>query len=146
MNKDALLATLIGFGIGLLITGVLLAGPNLIKLLPPIRLPNFSFSISQNQVQAPTPTPKTAGFSVESPLPEAIENSADLLVSGTASQGATILIAGPSDESAVVVGNDGRFAGKVTLLEGKNDISITSLFNTKIETQKVTVYFTEEAL
>ena len=67
-------------------------------------------------------------------------------MSGTAAKGSTVVIAGPSDESEVVVGADGIFAGKVTLMEGKNDISVTSVTTAKITTQSVTVYYTKETL
>ena len=144
MNKDALLATLIGFGIGLLITGILLIGPNIVKLFPEIKLPSFSFSQSEKSKVTPTPLPKTIAFNIESPLPDAIENTEELLVSGTADSGAIVVIAGPVDESAVLVGKDSKFAGKVTLSEGKNDITVTSVTNGKTSAQSVTVYFTEE--
>lgn len=143
MNKDAILATLIGFGIGLVITGILLVGPNLLKLLPSIKLPAFTQS---QQLPTPTPAPKVPGFAIESPLPETIENTPDLLVNGTASPGATIVIAGPGDESVVTVGSDGKFAGKITLTEGKDDITVTSVLGAKITSQTVTVYFTQESL
>ena len=57
MNKDALLATLIGFGIGLLITAMLLVGPKLL-----VYLPNISFSIPKFNVSqsVPTTTPTSA--------------------------------------------------------------------------------------
>lgn len=145
MNKDALLATLIGFGIGLLITGLLLIGPNIVKMFPAIKLPTISFS-QNNTSPAPTPTPKAALFSIESPLPDAIENSPDLLVSGTAPAGSTVVIAGPSDESVVAVASDGKFAGKITLVEGRNDITVTSLTPDKQTSQSVTVFYTEENL
>lgn len=146
MNKDALLATLIGFGIGLVITGLLLVGPNVAKLFPAMKLPHFSFLQNQKASPTPTPTPKPVGFAIESPLPETIENSTDLLVNGTAVKGATVVIAGPNDESAVVVGTDGKYAGKVTLSEGKDDISVTQVFAGKSTTQTVTVYYTQEQL
>lgn len=145
MNKDALLATLIGFGIGLLITGLLLVGPNILKLFPSIKMPTLSFS-QEKSSPAPTPTPKVAPLTVESPLPESIENSSDLLVSGTAPAASTVVIAGPSDESVVAVVSDGKFAGKITLIEGKNDISVTALSAGSTSTQTVTVYYTQENL
>jgi hypothetical protein len=145
VNKDALLATLIGFGIGLLITGLLLIGPNILKFFPDIKMPSLSFMQSKT-TPAPTPTPKAASFSIESPLPDAIESSSELLVSGTAAAGSTVVIAGPSDESVVAVKEDGKFAGKIKLVEGKNDITVTSLSSDKQTSQSVTVFYTEESL
>jgi hypothetical protein len=137
MNKDALLATLIGFGIGLLITGALLVGPNVFKT---IHLPQ------QNNSPTPTPTPSSFSVKIESPLPDTIENTSDLLVTGTASSGSTVAIAGPLDETVVLVKDDGKFAGKITLTEGKNDITVLSYLGDKQTSQTVTVYFTEEQL
>ncbi len=140
MNKDAILATLIGFGIGLLITGLLLVGPNITKFLPKINLPA--------KVSAPTPTPTPSQFAVtiESPLADAIENTTDLLVSGVTSPGATVVIAGSVDDTAVSAQPDGKYAGKITLTEGKNEIVVTSYLETKQISQSITVYYTPETL
>lgn len=146
MNKDALLATLIGFGIGLLITGLLLAGPNLLKFLPPIKLPTISFTQQKKNTPSPTPTPAQFAVTIESPLPDSIENNEILLLSGTTTKGATVVIAGPTDETVVTVKDDGKFAGKVTLVEGKNDVVVTSYLDSKQATATVTTFYTEEEL
>lgn len=140
MNKDAILATLIGFGIGLLITGLLLLGPNITKFLPKIKLPT--------KVSAPTPTPAPLpfGVTIESPLADAIENTTEILVSGVASPGATVVIAGSVDDTAVASQADGTYAGKITLLEGKNDIMVTAYGQTKQVSQSITVFYTPETL
>lgn len=147
MNKDAVLATVIGFGIGLLITGLLLLGPNITKSLPKIKLPAFSFSQPQKKpAVTPTPTPSQFAVSIESPLADAIENTTDLLVSGITSPGSTVVIAGSADDTAVVAQTDGKYAGKITLVEGKNDIIVTSYSQTKQANQTITVYYTPESL
>ena len=147
MNKDALLATLIGFGIGLLITGLLLLGPSVTKFLPKVTLPKISFS-QPKQKSAPTPTPTPSQFTltIDSPLAEAIENSTDLLVSGVTSSGSTVVIAGSVDDTTVVSQSNGKYAGKITLTEGKNDIVVTSYNTSKQASQTVTVYYTPESL
>ena len=147
MNKDAVLATLIGFGIGLLITGLLLLGPNITKSLPKIKLPIISFSQPQKKpTVTPTPTPSQFAVSIESPLADAIENTTDLLVSGVTSPGSTVVIAGSADDTAVVAQTDGKYAGKITLVEGKNDIIVTSYSQAKQANQTITVYYTPESL
>ncbi|MCX6794240.1 MAG: hypothetical protein NTY06_04030 [Candidatus Gottesmanbacteria bacterium] len=138
MNKDAILATLIGFAIGLLITGLLLVGPNITKMLPKAKL--------QTTAPTPTPTPSQFAVTIESPLAEAIENNTDLLVSGVTSPGSTVVVAGSVDDTAVVSQPDGKYAGKITLTEGKNDIIVTSYRQTKQASQTVTVYYTPENL
>ncbi len=147
MNKDAILATLIGFGIGLLITGILLIGPNITKSLPNINLPTISFlQPKQKPTPTPTPTPSQFGLTIESPLADAIENTSDLLVSGVTTPGSTVVIAGSVDDTVELAQADGKYAGKITLAEGKNDIIVTAYQSQKQMTQTMTVYYTPESL
>lgn len=149
MNKDALLATLIGFGIGLLITGILLVGPSLARGLPKFSLPSFNFSLPKGATQGnttPTPGQKEFLLTIDSPLADAIEEKAEVLVSGKTSPGATVVVAGALDEAVIVVKNDGTYAGKVKLTEGKNEILVTSHTKTEQKAQRVTVFYTPESL
>lgn len=148
MNRDALLATLIGFGIGLIITGILIVGPNVAKSFPKISMPQISLPKAQPKNQ-PSPTPKKEQrLTLDSPLPEAIENKASELVSGTTTPGAVVLIAGPVDETVISANNEGKYAGTLTLAEGKNDIVVTSYVpgEPNVQTAKVMVFYTPEEL
>jgi hypothetical protein len=151
MNKDALLATVIGFGVGLIIAGLVFVGPTIAKNLP--SLPQISWHIDlskflpKRSATVPTPGPKNASatFSIESPLADAIEGKNESLVSGNAVAGAVVVIEGESDDAVVTANQDGAYAGKVSLGEGKNDIKVTEYVNGKQETLTVTVYFTPES-
>lgn len=153
MNKDAFFATLIGLGIGLLLTGIILVGPNLVKSFPKISFPT-TFHISLPNVswfqKKPiiTPTPSVAiiphTVTIDSPLPDAIESTDSILVSGTTSKESKIVIQGIVDDVVIITNGDGKFAGKVTLTEGKNDILVTSYHANESATQKVTVFYTPE--
>lgn len=157
MNKDALFATLIGLGIGLLLTGIILVGPSLAKGFPKITLPTINFSkitlpsFSFPKKLSPTPTvdasklPAGHTITIDSPLPDAIEQTESLLVSGATSIGATVVIQGPIDDIVIVANTDGKYAGKVTLSEGKNDITVTSYSTTKEQKSKtISVFYTPE--
>ncbi|MBI2404768.1 hypothetical protein HYV22_01150 [Candidatus Gottesmanbacteria bacterium] len=146
MNRDALLASLIGFGIGLLITGILLVGPNVIKGFPAIKLPSLAFSLpKKNDIKTtPTATPTPAVLGIASPANEEAVSTSDLVVTGVAPASSTVVVAGPNDEDVVVVKDDGKYAGKITLTEGKNDIVVTSYVNGKGSSQSVTVFYTKE--
>lgn len=149
MNKDALLATLIGFGIGLLITGAFLFGPNIASGLPSIsfKLPNFNFSKPQVQVSPiPTPATRVTSLTVTAPLTESLASEDEVLVSGTAPQGSTIVIAGAKNEEVLSANQGDTFVGKVVLVEGKNDIVVTAYIDQKEEISKLTVYYTPEDL
>ena len=144
MNKDALLATLIGLGIGLVITGSLLLGPNVTKS---IALPKFSFgSPKQKPVVAPASAPKDFFVSIDSPLADDIASKEELLVSGKTLADAMVVVQGPKDEEVIKAKNDGVYAAKITLAEGKNDIAVTAYKDAKQVTQTVTVFYTPEEL
>lgn len=145
MNRDAILATLIGLGLGLFMTGILILGPGLLKYFPKISVP-FSFGKNTANIPTPTPTPAVFTVTIDSPLPEAIAESGTLVISGTTFPKSKVVVSGPVDDDVVIVPDDGKYAGKITLVEGKNDIVVTSYFDTKHTEQKVTVYYTKEAL
>ncbi len=144
MNRDALLATLIGFGIGLLITGILLLGPGLAKSFPHINFPKFSFENKKTTRPSPTPTPTPQTLTIDSPTPESIEGKNEVLVSGKSFPNSVVLVGGPLDEDVVNVSASGTYAGKVLLSEGVNDIQVTSYLSGNATSQSVTVYYTPE--
>jgi len=154
MNKDALLATCIGFIVGLIVTGAVLYGPGLTKNFPKIGFPKISFQLPQfgKKEGTPTPTaatatetPKEHAVIIESPLPDSLEQSDKVLVSGTTSFHATVIISSPLDEVVIEANGDGKYAGKVTLQEGKNDIMVASVDPLgKSVSQSVIVFYTPE--
>lgn len=153
MNKDALLATCIGFIVGLVVTGLVLYGPGLVKNFPKIQLPKISFSLPSfgKSKTSPTPTPAASNTMqghaviIESPLNDALEQENTVLVSGTTSTGSTVVISGPMDEVVIVSNGDGKFAGKITVTEGKSDITVTSFGKSQeVASQTVSVFYTPE--
>jgi hypothetical protein len=151
MNKDALLATFIGFVVGLIVTGLVLYGPGLTKNLPKIQFPKFSFSLPQFGKAKPTPTPTIAtpkkehAVTIESPLPDGLEQENTVLVSGTTTPSSIVVLSGPLDEVVIVANGDGKYAGKVSLSEGKNDISVTSFQQSgPVALATVSVFYTPE--
>ncbi len=148
MNKDALLATIIGFGIGLVITGLVFAGPTIFKNFPSIHLPSLSFlngkPSNTSKKPNPTPRPNSNDLAIESPLADSIEAKPEVLVSGRTAPNATVVIEGESDEAIVVANAQGAYAGTITLGEGKNEIMATSYSNAKVQKQNVTVFYTPE--
>ena len=143
MNKDALLATMIGFIVGLVITGVLMFAPRFAQFLPKISLPSFSFGQSTPAL-SPTPNAQNTGLSINSPLPESIESVSSVLVSGNTEAGATVMIQTDVDDEVLIADSDGKYVGKITLVEGKNDLTVTSYGKTKQETKTITVFYTPE--
>ena len=154
MNKDALLATFIGFVVGLFVTGLVLYGPGLLKNVPKFQLPSFpkfSFSLPQFKKSSVSPTPTTIEtakehtISIESPIGDALEQTETVLVSGTTTPSAIVILSGVNDEIVVEANADGKYAGKVSLSEGKNIITATSYSKPeKVAVQTVSVFYTPE--
>lgn len=149
MNKDALLATIIGFGVGLVITGLVFIGPSLIKTLPSIQFPALTLPKIAQNTKAPKksqPSTKAASndLTIDSPLAENIQPKNEILVSGHTAFGATVVIVGETGENVVVANDQGAYAGTIALGEGKNDIEVTSYAKTQTQKQSVTVYYTPE--
>ncbi|MBI4064861.1 hypothetical protein HY409_00620 [Candidatus Gottesmanbacteria bacterium] len=145
MNRDALLATVIGFGIGLFITGGFLYGPTLIKSLPQVHMPTLSLPVKSKK-PSPTPLPNTLPetLTISSPLSESIESKSETLVSGVTVPESTVIILGALDETVIQGNSDGTYAGKVMLTEGRNDLTIISYHDNNEQSQKVTVFYTPE--
>lgn len=150
MNKDAILATIIGFGVGLVIAGLVFLGPALFKGMPHLHFPDLSFlSKLKSTSNKPKPTPKptkqiASKLTIESPLAESIEPKDQTLVSGNTSPNAIVVLEGENGETVVVANATGAYAGNLTLGEGKNDLIVTSYSGSKSESQSVTVYYTPE--
>lgn len=150
MNKDALLATVIGFGVGLVIAALVFLGPTMMKSAPRFSLPDLSFITSllkrrPSDSAKPTPMPQqTIALTIQSPLPDSIENKNETLISGSVTPHSIVVIEGESAETVAVANDQGSFAGKIGLSEGKNDIAITSYAKDTVQTQTVTVYYTPE--
>ncbi|MEK7577207.1 MAG: hypothetical protein AAB492_01135 [Patescibacteria group bacterium] len=150
MNKDALLATIIGFGVGLILTGLVFLGPSLFKSFPSFSLPKISwpkFFTSQSSA-TPTPTPiKTSGtLMIEAPLPDSIELRSETLVSGKTKPRAIVVVETTDTETVVVANDLGAFATKITLSEGKNELVVSSHEGKEVQTQTLTVFYSSVAL
>lgn len=143
MNRDAIIATVIGFGIGLVITGIFLVGPNFVQYMPKISWPSFALPKSQPK-PTPTPTPAAQTFSISAPLADSIESEDTVLVSGNSPGGSLVVIEGTTDEVIVSANGDGKYAGKISLEEGKNEIVVTSYMSGKPSRLSVIVFYTPE--
>lgn len=150
MNKDALLATIIGFGVGLVLTGLVFLGPSLFKSFPGISLPKISwpkfFTAKSTVTPTPTPAKNSDTLTIEAPLPDSVETRSETLVSGKTKPHAIVVVETIDAETVVVANDTGAFATKIILSEGKNTIVITSHEGKAIQTQNLTVFYSSVAL
>lgn len=148
MNKDALLATIIGFAVGLVIAAAFFFGPALLSNTFHLNVPSISSLLSklkrQQTTVVPTPTADDTTLHIQSPLDESIEPNQETLVSGVTLPNALVVIEGQGDDVVVTANNKGAFAGKITLTEGVNPIQVTSYADKTAQIQRITVYYTTE--
>ncbi len=146
MNKDAILASIIGFGIGLLITGGVIIGPRLLTQLKNNKGDVASATTEKKTEASPTPESSKSNqeLTIDSPTKETILHDSTTEVSGKAPSQAVIVIGTTEDETVVETKDTTSYKATVTLKEGKNDISVASILNGKETVERVTVYYTSE--
>lgn len=153
MNKDALMASIIGFTIGLLITAVLLFGPKLVQGFPQLSLPSFSLGLGN------APADESDETAVEQPLLDLDDSDTTLIdqpennavvfedtitISGTAENATLIVISGFADDIVSPPAAGGTYSESISLEEGRNDILVTAYEDGKPVTDSVTVYYTQD--
>ncbi len=152
MNKDAILASLIGFSVGLLITASIIFGPKLFAQLQTSMREHqgqvASFQTKEdNQPQPSNITsqePLPSSLTIDQPTQESIVKESGITVSGNASPNSLIIVGTTEEESVVQVPSSGKYETKVVLREGKNDISVANVVNDQLFVERVVVYFSQE--
>ena len=141
MRKEVILAIVIGFALGLVITfGVWTANQALKS--QKAETPVSTVTTPPTEVTPPV----TFVLDITSPEDGALVNEAKVMVSGRTQPDSTITITSEKGEDIVLAGADGTFANEVSLVNGTNEITITA-FN--LEGEEVTktinlVYSTAE--
>jgi len=139
VRKEVLIAIIIGFGLGLVITfGIWTA--------------NRALETSAPQKQAPlveetTPTP-VPGLSLilTSPEDNSISSEEKIEVSGLTTPGATVVILYQEGEKILEADQEGSFSTEITLVGGANEIKISAFDQEGNQAEKTltVVYSTAE--
>lgn len=122
MRKEVLIAIIIGFVLGLVITfGVWTANKAMKEGPTTAQLP-------EETQQTPTPSP-TLGIDLEisSPTDNAVSDKEKVDVAGKTSPAATVVILFQEGEKIIEADNNGNFSTEITLVGGNNEITISSI-------------------
>ena len=141
MNKDTVVASVIGFGLGLVAAIALWIVPRLIPKTPITQKDN-------NQVLSETVqnSPSLQTFDVTSPKDGDISKSADLKISGKASPNTLIFVSSSENNQSTQTDDSGNFSLPLKIHEGSNEIAVLNVSNGKEETKRLSVYFVDEEL
>lgn len=138
MKKEVVLAIVIGFGLGLIITyGIWLANKSLKTISPTDATPTPEISESTLPTTQPeitqSPSPKLTptqsngvNLNITSPQDELLSESAKITVKGTTNPSAIVAIAYEGGQQLVSADASGNFSAEVALDGGYNLITVTA--------------------
>lgn len=139
MRKEVIIAIVLGFALGLVITfGIWNANKALKeKEQPPV---------TEQVTGAPQSTPTVSSFSLAilAPEDESVQNEEKIAVVGTTEAGANVVVISQTGETIVEADNSGKFETEITLESGTNEINITAT-NEKGEEATKTIYLVYSA-
>ncbi|MBI2010068.1 MAG: hypothetical protein HYS86_02695 [Candidatus Chisholmbacteria bacterium] len=137
MKKEVILAIVIGFAIGLLITFGIYTARTALENAP------------QNPSPQPSASPENstqAGLIITTPANEALVDTATIPLEGTATPEAIITIITPEGQQIITADSEGNFATEIELAGGANEIQISAFTpeGLKTEVSLTVVYSTAE--
>jgi len=142
MKKEVLIAIVIGFALGLLITfGIWTANK---AILTKSEAPPEEKEV-QETVE-PTPTPVGFSLNILSPQDESLIDTNKVEIKGSSVPAAIIVIVAENGEKIIEADENGSFATEVSLVRGINEITITAFNQEGEKTSKTlsVVYSTAE--
>lgn len=143
MRKEVLIAIIIGFGLGLVITfGIWTANKALKQTAPK----NQQEELEKNEAISPTPT-QVLPLSINSPENNSISNKEKIPVSGKTTPGAVVVVLFQEGETILEADNEGNFSTEISLNGGSNEIKVSSFDKEGNEnSQTLSVVYTTVAI
>lgn len=127
MKKEVLIAIIIGFGLGLIITfGIWKANQSLREI--GLRQTPTEPPLSNPQEQFPTPTSENA-LIITTPEDNSISNQENIAITGKTAPDANLAIVYNDGEKIIQADSSGLFSTQITLSGGVNQITVTSVDN-----------------
>jgi hypothetical protein len=141
MNKDTVVASLIGFGLGLVAAIVLWVVPRILPSAP--KSPPKTSEVASVDVKGDANPPEN--FTVTSHKDGDVLKTADMTLEGRA-QDTELVVVSTADTTAVVKPTQNLFKTPVTLKTGANHIVVTRLTKDVEESKTLFIYFYEDLL
>lgn len=123
MRKEVLIAIVLGFVLGLVITFGLWSANKAMK---------SKEALTQTEETAtptlvPTPTPaQVFSLAILTPEDESVQNKEKVTVSGTTEPEAQVVVIGEKDEKIVTADSKGKFEAEIVLENGTNEITVSA--------------------
>lgn len=135
MNKDTIVASVIGFGLGLIAAITLWVVP---RILPKISSAKPIPSVQESA--PPSGSFVNNGLEITAPMDGEVTKESEITVTGKAPNAATVLVNTATETIAVIPDTAGNFSSKIILTEGANEISVAAFVDGKENSQHLFVY------
>lgn len=141
MRKEVLIAIIIGFGLGLVITFGIWTANRALKGAPSTPAPS-----KEEEAITPTSAPQEFSLIITSPEDESISTQEKIEVAGKTTPDITVVILYQEGEKIIQADSQGSFSSEITLVGGANQIEITAYDQDGNEVSKIinVVYSTAE--
>jgi len=143
MKKEVLIAIVIGFSLGLLITYGIWTANRAIKNNPATKT-----QTEQTTQVSPTPQEETATankllLTIDNPADNTLVDKNKIVVSGTTAPKATVVLLSEGNEKIMEADSNGKFSAEITLSTGSNDLDIYAYDKSTDNeaTQKLTIVY-----
>lgn len=120
MNRETLIAILLGFTGGILVAFLLVAIP---KRLPQFKKESTSPTPAQEQ---PQPKEEKALLDITSPEEGIVVEGEEIEISGSTKANTQVVVNGPSEDVVVASDESGSFSAKLGVFAGENLFTITA--------------------
>lgn len=139
MNRETIIAILLGFTGGILVAFLLVTVP---KKLPQLKKEDNSPTPTQNQPENSQLTDNK--LEITTPENGIVVEGEEIEISGTSKANTHIVVSGPSEDIVVTSDENGKFSAKLSIYEGENLFTVTSYpENDKPVTTSVSVFATQ---
>ena len=129
-NKELIIAILIGFFIGLIITYGIWTANQAIKQKQASISPVPTESLTPNKTPAPSQPsqpPLEFKLSLGQPQPYMLSNTETGIITGTSIPFANIIVYGEKNQKIILADKNGQFKTEIPLLKGINYLTITAI-------------------
>lgn len=123
MRKEVLIAIVLGFVLGLVITFGLWSANKAMKSKETLT----ETEETTTPTLVPTPTPaQVFSLAILAPEDESVQNKEKVTVSGTTEPEAQVVVIGEKDEKIVTADSKGKFEAEIMLENGTNEITVSA--------------------
>ncbi|MDP2632564.1 MAG: hypothetical protein Q8P25_02485 [Candidatus Curtissbacteria bacterium] len=124
MRKEVIIAIILGFALGLVITfGVWTAN----KALKDKDSQSTAEEVSPISQTTPTISPAVFSLSILSPEDQSVQDKNKITLTGTTEPGSQVIIISQLEEDIVETDASGKFSSNLTLDTGTNQITVTAV-------------------